>query len=92
MAGLGGFDIRGLERFQKDLNKVKEAQLNEFLEACTKELAARLLAKVIRRTPVGDYDTYWTDSDGTRIVDAKNKGRHAPEGMDCAERHWRRRA
>ena len=34
---------------------------------------SRLLAKVIRRTPVGDYDTYWTDSDGTRIVDAKNK-------------------
>lgn len=73
MAGLGGFDIRGLERFQKDLNKVKEAQLNEFLEACTKELASRLLAKVIRKTLPGDYDTYWTDSDGTRIVDEKNK-------------------
>ena len=73
MAGLGGFDIKGLERLQKDLNKVKEAQLNEFLEACTKELAARLLAMIIKRTPVGDYDTYWTDSDGTRIVDDNNK-------------------
>ena len=25
------------------------------MEACAKELAARLLAKVIKRTPVGDY-------------------------------------
>lgn len=73
MAGLGGFDIKGLEKLQKDLNKVGEAQINEFLEACAKELAARLLAKIIKRTPVGDYDKYWTDSDGTRIVDDNNK-------------------
>ena len=26
-----------------------------FIDACAKELAARLLAKVIKRTPVGDY-------------------------------------
>jgi len=28
---------------------------NDFVESCAKELAARLLAKVVRRTPVGDY-------------------------------------
>ncbi|MCR5777269.1 MAG: HK97 gp10 family phage protein [Lachnospiraceae bacterium] len=32
-----------------------EAKRQEFLESCAKELAARLLAKVKKRTPVGDY-------------------------------------
>ena len=37
----------------EELNRVKK---EEFLEACCKELAARLLAKVIKRTPVGVYE------------------------------------
>lgn len=32
-----------------------EKNIDEFIEGCAKELAARLLAKVIRRTPVGKY-------------------------------------
>lgn len=28
---------------------------NDFVESCAKELAARLLAKVVRHTPVGNY-------------------------------------
>ena len=32
-----------------------EAKRQEFLESCAKELAARLLAKVKKRTPVGEY-------------------------------------
>lgn len=91
MAGLGSFDIKGLEKLQKDLNRVKEPQLNEFLEACAKELAARLLAKIIKRTPVGDYDTYWTDSDGTRIVDENNKPialKKSPKKGGTLRRGW----
>ena len=47
----------------KELVKLKEqimlfgdpTQTDQFLTDCAKELAARLLAKVIKRTPVGDY-------------------------------------
>jgi HK97 gp10 family phage protein len=48
-------DFKGLEKFAKQLKKLNEEQLNQFNEAAIKELAARLLAKVIKRTPVGVY-------------------------------------
>lgn len=54
MAGMGKFDCKGLKDLQKELDKLRK-ETNAFVEACAKELAARLLAKVIRRTPVGDY-------------------------------------
>lgn len=53
MGRLGSFDIRGLKEFQQELNKLQNP--DEFVESCAKELAARLLAKVIKRTPVGEY-------------------------------------
>lgn len=71
MGRCGSLDIRGLKKFQEQLNKLQDP--DAFAEACAKELAARLLAKVIKRTPVGDYDRYWTDTDGTRLVDEKGK-------------------
>lgn len=55
MAGIGKVNLSELKKLQKKLNKVQEEQLNAFVEACARELAARLLAKVIKRTPVGDY-------------------------------------
>ena len=47
----------------EELKKLKEKiltygdpnKVDPFLESCAKELAARLLAKVIKRTPVGQY-------------------------------------
>lgn len=36
-----------------------------FIESCTKELAARLLAKVIKRTPVGKYSSKSGKKGGT---------------------------
>lgn len=47
----GSIDISGLKNFQKQLEKLQTPEV--FAEACAKELAARLLAKVIKRTPVG---------------------------------------
>lgn len=44
-----------LKDFQTKLNKFAENELEEFIQSCAKELAARLLAKVIKRTPVGKY-------------------------------------
>lgn len=43
--------------WEKLRNSLKDAddELALFIEQCAKELAARLLAKVIKRTPVGQY-------------------------------------
>lgn len=55
MANMGGFSIAGMKKLQKQLNKIQQGNVEGFIDACAKELAARLLAKVIKRTPVGDY-------------------------------------
>lgn len=56
MARMGSVDLSELKKFQQNLEKMAdEAKINQFCEECAKELAARLLAKVIKRTPVGDY-------------------------------------
>lgn len=55
MSRFGNAKFDDLKKFQKKLNKLNEQQVNAFIEACAKELAARLLAKVIKRTPVGEY-------------------------------------
>ncbi len=48
-------DIKGLEEFQKRFEKVNRSLRDEFIEQCAKELTARFLRKVIKRTPVGVY-------------------------------------
>ena len=53
MAGMGSFNIRGLTEMQREMEKMQDP--NAFVEACAKELAARLLRLVVKRTPVGDY-------------------------------------
>lgn len=53
MAGMGSFNIRGLTELQREMEKLQDP--NAFVEACVKELAARLLRLVIKRTHVGDY-------------------------------------
>lgn len=50
MAKWGKVDYRQFQKFQKDLEKLEKTHHKEFYEACAKELAARLLAKVIKRT------------------------------------------
>lgn len=55
MANMGSFDAAALKKLQKKLNKIQQGNVEAFVEACAKELAARLLAKVIKRTPVGQY-------------------------------------
>ena len=44
-------DYKQLTKFQKQIEQLNNEQKQQFLEACCKELAARLLAKVIKRTP-----------------------------------------
>lgn len=57
-------DFKQLEQFQKELQKA-QAEQDKFFKACAKELAARLLAKVVKRTPVGQYPTETGKKGGT---------------------------
>lgn len=50
----GSFRFDGVNRLYKQLEDADKV-VEEFINACAKELAARLLAKVIKRTPVGVY-------------------------------------
>lgn len=56
MANIGGLSVADMKKLQKKLNKINQGNVEAFVAACAKELAARLLTKVIKRTPVGDYD------------------------------------
>lgn len=56
------FDFHELEDYR---DKLSQLQVDAFLTACTKELAARLLRKVIKRTPVGQYPTNSGKNGGT---------------------------
>ena len=53
MGRMGKLNFRELKDFEQKLKSMKDP--DAFVESCAKELAARLLAKVIKRTPVGDY-------------------------------------
>ena len=55
MARSGTINFRDFERIQNNLEKLNQEQVDLFIDACAKELVARLLAQVIKRTPVGDY-------------------------------------
>lgn len=56
MANGGKVDFSDLEKFRDNIERtLGHNQVNSFIESCSKELAARLLAKVIKRTPVGQY-------------------------------------
>ncbi len=54
MGKMGSFDLSGMKELQKSLEGLRKSS-DAFVEACAKELAARLLAMVVKRTPVGDY-------------------------------------
>lgn len=62
MSGMNAkIDIQQLIEFQKKLQRIgDQAKIDAFIMSVSKELAARLLAKVIQRTPVGNYAQYET--------------------------------
>lgn len=56
MARNGNVNFRDLDNFRKNLERTLGGdQVDLFIEACAKELAARLLAKVVKRTITGQY-------------------------------------
>ena len=50
-------DFRQLEEFRDKIQALADGKSSKFCDDCTKELAGRLLAKVIKRTPVGVYNS-----------------------------------
>lgn len=54
MAKLGSFQSSEMKKLQEELETLQKNR-EEFLGSCARELAARLLSKVIKRTPVGVY-------------------------------------
>lgn len=65
MARWGNCDFQQLKDFQKRMERLEGNNREQFVEACAKELAARLLAKVIKRTPVGQYPASSGKNGGT---------------------------
>jgi hypothetical protein len=55
VAGPLRVNVKGLEKFQRNLAKLTPKARQDFSETALKDLAARLLTKVIKRTPVGQY-------------------------------------
>lgn len=55
MSRLGRANFDELKAIQKRMQKLSQSGINQFCEQCAKELAARLLRKAIKRTPVGVY-------------------------------------
>lgn len=55
MSTWGKVDFSQLQEFQKKLEVLPQEQINRFITATAKELAARLLQKVHGYTPVGQY-------------------------------------
>lgn len=55
MGSYGSCNFDKLKDLKSKINNLEQKKVEEFMEACAKELAARLLAKAIKRTPVGQY-------------------------------------
>lgn len=55
MARWGKVDYKQFLKLQKRLEELEKIDRDQFCRNVAKELAARLLAKVIKRTPVGQY-------------------------------------
>lgn len=56
MGKWGNADFKRLIRLQEKMQKLEKAGFDKFCEDAAKEIASRLLAKVIKHTPVGNYD------------------------------------
>lgn len=65
MSKWGSCDFRQLKELQKKIDRLQVHDADEFCKDCAKELAARLLAKAIKRTPVGDYPSGGGKNGGT---------------------------
>lgn len=65
MAKWGKCDYKQLKNLQKKIEKLNKVDMKKFDEKMIKELAARMLAKVIKKTHVGEYPAETGKKGGT---------------------------
>ena len=78
MAKLGKFKASGMKEFRDKLKKLQDP--DAFVESCAKELAARLLRLVVKRTPVGQYPKGSGKKGGTLIRGWTGEKRASAQG------------
>ena len=88
-----GFDYRQVKQFRDNLEQL-DREKDEFLQSCAKELAARLLALVIRRTPkdTGTLKRGWTTQRAGSGAEGlkSNSGRQFADPYDASVYHFLR--
>lgn len=78
-------DMREFEAFAAKLEQLsRQEEIDRFCESCAKELAARLLRKVVKRTPVGDY----SGNSYTCATGLSHKGSKANRTGGTLRRGW----
>lgn len=65
MASWGRADFEAFRDMQQKLQRLQNIDMEAFCAECSKEIAARLLALVIPRTPVGQYPARSGKTGGT---------------------------
>lgn len=81
-----GFDIRELEKFRDNLVEF-ESKLDVFISDCAKELTARLLREVIKRTPVGKKPKVEKKTQKVKSSSGKTRSFLTREGA-ILQTHW----
>ena len=81
-----GFDIRELEKFRDNLVEF-ENKLDVFISDCAKELTARLLREVIKRTPVGKKPKVEKKTQKVKSSSGKTRSFLTREGA-ILQTHW----
>lgn len=75
----GGVDYSQMQQLLNSLEKA-DADINEFYEDCCRELAARLLAKVIPRTPVGKKPQFLKNNSKVKVKVQQTKNVKLKDG------------
>ena len=81
-----GFDVRELEKFRDNLVEF-ENKLDVFISDCAKELTARLLREVIKRTPVGKKPKVEKKTQKVKSSSGKTRSFLTREGA-ILQTHW----
>ena len=88
MASWGKCDFSDLKRFQKKMEKMANADVDKFCREVSKELTARLLKKVIEKTPVGHKPKIeGSKTEKVKSENGKTKSFLTKEGA-MLEKHW----
>lgn len=90
MSKMGKFDLSGMKELQKSMKKLQESS-DAFAESCAKELAARLLGMVVKRTPVGQVPQDIKENKKTTVeaVGASGKKKKfLSREAEIYQQHW----